>query len=53
MSGRITRRHAAVGMAALGGTVLLSRNGRADDAALLEAARKEGSLTWYVAQVDG
>lgn len=53
MSGGITRRHAAAGLAALGGTTLLSRHVRADEAALHEAARKEGSLTWYVAQVDG
>ena len=51
MPGRITRRRAATGLAALGGTALLSARAGADD--LLEAARREGTLTWYIAQVDG
>jgi iron(III) transport system substrate-binding protein len=53
MHTRITRRTAAIGLAALGGTALLSRRAHADEAALLEGARKEGTLTWYIAQVDG
>ena len=31
----------------------MSRHAHADEAALLDAARKEGTLTWYIAQVDG
>src|SRR5579872_4368030 len=50
MTRKITRRTA---LTALGATALVSRGARADEAALLEAARKEGSLTWYIAQVDG
>ena len=50
---RITRRRAAAGLTALGAAALLSRQAHADEAALLEAARKEGTLTWYIAQVDG
>src|SRR3954462_6888289 len=53
MSTRITRRHATAGLAAMGATGLLSLPLRADEPALLDAARKEASLTWYVAQVDG
>jgi iron(III) transport system substrate-binding protein len=53
MSSNITRRQAASGLAALGVTaVALPRDARADLQALEEAARKEGTLTWYVAQVD-
>lgn len=43
----ITRRALTAGLAAAA-----AFPARADTAALLEAARKEGSLTWYVAQVD-
>ena len=52
MSKLITRRLAASGLAAVGASTLLGRRARAD-AALEDAARKEGTLTWYVAQVDG
>ncbi|HET7881597.1 MAG TPA: extracellular solute-binding protein, partial [Acetobacteraceae bacterium] len=51
MVARITRRHAATGLAALGGAALLPARAGADD--LLDGARKEGTLTWYIAQVDG
>ena len=53
MNHKITRRRAAAGLAALGGAALLPRHAAADEAALLEGARKEGTLTWYIAQVDG
>jgi iron(III) transport system substrate-binding protein len=59
MPGKMMRRHAAAGLAALGGAALLwPRPGRAADtagadaAALQQAARQEGSVTWYVAQGD-
>ncbi len=48
----ITRRYAATGLAALTAASVLPRPVRADTAALEEAARKEGSVTWYIAQVD-
>ena len=48
----ITRRAVASGIAALGAGALLPRLARADLAALEAAARKEGTLTWYMAQVD-
>ena len=59
----LTRRHAFTGLGSLGlGSLGLGAMGfasamwpepaRAQDQALLEAARKEGTLTWYVAQVD-
>jgi len=50
MSRMITRRHAALGLMA-GATSLLARRALADPA-LEAAARKEGTLTWYIAQVD-
>ena len=53
MPSTITRRRATTGLAALGGTALMSRHAHADEAAMLDAARKEGTLTWYIAQVDG
>ena len=53
MNNGITRRRAAVGLAALGGAALFPRHAAADEAALLEGARREGTLTWYIAQVDG
>jgi len=53
MSNNLTRRMATSGLAALGASALLPRPTLADTAALAEAARKEGTLTWYIAQVDG
>ena len=53
MSMTITRRQAATGLATLGAAALLTSQTRADEAGLVNAARKEGSLTWYIAQVDG
>src|SRR5271157_402727 len=53
MSNSITRRIATSGLAALGAASLLSRPTHADSAALEDAARKEATLTWYIAQVDG
>ena len=47
----MTRRNVASGLALIGGAALLPRPARADLAALEAAARKEGSLTWYIAQV--
>jgi iron(III) transport system substrate-binding protein len=35
------------------GAAAVTRVARADETALIEAARKEGTLTWYIAQVDG
>jgi iron(III) transport system substrate-binding protein len=48
----ITRRSATSGLATLGASALLPRSARADTAALEEAARREGSVTWYMAQAD-
>ncbi len=48
----MTRRCLASGLAAIGATTLLPRPARAELAALEAAARKEGTLTWYIAQVD-
>ena len=48
----ITRRHIMAGFGAAGLTAALPRLARADIAALDAAARKEGSVTWYIAQVD-
>ncbi len=53
MSGTISRRRLAAGLAALSAGATLWRSARADTAALEAAARKEGTLTWYIAQVDG
>jgi iron(III) transport system substrate-binding protein len=53
MTTMITRRLAASGLAAIGAAALLPRAGYAETAALVDGARKEGSLTWYIAQVDG
>jgi iron(III) transport system substrate-binding protein len=49
----LTRRHLAASLAAAASGVLLPRGARADLATLEAAARKEGSLTWYVAQMSG
>jgi iron(III) transport system substrate-binding protein len=46
---QVTRRAAAAGLAAL---ALAPKLARADLAELEAAARKEGTLTWYIAQVD-
>ena len=48
----VTRRAATSGLAAYGAAAMLPGNARAEIAALEAAARKEGSLTWYIAQVD-
>jgi iron(III) transport system substrate-binding protein len=49
----ITRRHAAAGLVTIGTTTfILPRDARADLAALEDGARKEATLTWYIAQVD-
>jgi iron(III) transport system substrate-binding protein len=53
MTHRITRRQAALGLTTLG--VIATgrpRDARADLAALEADARKEATLTWYIAQVD-
>ena len=52
MSLPLTRRAATSGFAALAGAALLPATPAAQTADLEEAARKEGTLTWYVAQVD-
>ncbi len=49
----LTRRHATIGLGAAAAGLLLSRPARADMAALEAAARKEGTLTWDVAQMSG
>ena len=51
MSHTITRRHAVTGLFAVGATGALPRGARAD-AALEASARREATLTWYVAQLD-
>ncbi len=48
----ITRRHLMTGTAAAGIAAILPRQSKADIPALYEAARKEATLTWYIAQVD-
>jgi iron(III) transport system substrate-binding protein len=53
MSEIISRRRLTSGLAALGASALLARGAYADTAALEDGARKEGTLTWYIAQVDG
>ena len=52
MTNLLTRRRTIVGLGAIGATALLPRPTRADLTALEAAARKEATLTWYVAQVD-
>jgi iron(III) transport system substrate-binding protein len=51
MLGKITRRAAIGGLAT--GSALPLRRARADLTPLVEAARKEGTLTWYTAQMSG
>jgi hypothetical protein len=48
----INRRSFSFALAATGGAALLPRATRAELAEITTAARKEGVLTWYVAQVD-
>ena len=45
----LTRRHA---LFAIGAATMSAHPARADMGALEEAANKEGTLTWYIAQVD-
>jgi iron(III) transport system substrate-binding protein len=52
MSRIITRRLATAGLGAVGAAALLPRRAIADTAALEAGARKEATLTWYIAQVD-
>ena len=53
MSRIITRRRAIAGLATVGASPLLPRSARADLTVLEAAARKEATLTWYVAQMSG
>ena len=53
MTNRIARRQAMAGLGCLGGVTLLPHAGHADLGALEDAARKEGTLTWYIAQMSG
>jgi iron(III) transport system substrate-binding protein len=48
----ISRRQLVAGLGAIGAAAALPRVARADMPALEAAARKEGTLTWYIAQVD-
>ncbi len=48
----IDRRQTVFGLGALGVVAMAPRNAKADLAALEGAARKETTLTWYVAQLD-
>lgn len=52
MSSVINRRRAAIGLAALCTTAALPRRAHGDMNAVEAAARQEGSLTWYTAQLD-
>ena len=52
MSNRITRRRATSGLAALAAAAALPPRARGDTTTMEAAARQEGSLTWYIAQVD-
>src|ERR1700733_1398930 len=51
MSQKMTRRHAAAGLAAL---VAMPKHALAavDNTMLQAAARSDGTVTWYIAQVD-
>lgn len=51
MTSIITRRQATAGLGALGAATLLPRAAFADTVSV-DAATKEGTLTWYIAQVD-
>jgi iron(III) transport system substrate-binding protein len=48
----MTRRNVASGIVAMGASALAPRVARADLTTIEAAARKEGTLTWYIAQVD-
>ncbi len=48
----VTRRNVVSALASLGAVSALPLPARADLAELEAAARKEGTLTWYIAQVD-
>jgi iron(III) transport system substrate-binding protein len=52
MSSVMIRRRAALGLAALSIAAALSRRARGEGSAMEAAARQEGSLTWYTAQLD-
>ena len=52
MSRTISRRAATAGLGAFGAATVFSRGARADIATLEAGAKKEGTLTWYIAQVD-
>jgi iron(III) transport system substrate-binding protein len=53
MAGLLSRRQTVIGLGAAGFVVAgAPRDARADLKALEEAARKEGTLTWYTGQVD-
>jgi iron(III) transport system substrate-binding protein len=49
----ITRRVGVVGLGLLASASLFPRRAHADLSALEDAARKDGTLTWYVAQMSG
>ncbi len=53
MSPTIPRRRATAGLGALAAVALLPRRAGANLAVLEDAARKEGTLTWYTAQMSG
>jgi iron(III) transport system substrate-binding protein len=53
MNPHIPRRRAVAAMGLLAGAALLPRRAHADLDALVDAARKEATLTWYVAQMSG
>jgi iron(III) transport system substrate-binding protein len=48
----VGRRSAVSGLAAIGAAALLPRPARAEMAGIEAVGRKEGTVTWYVAQVD-
>ncbi len=48
----LSRRHVVAGLSSLGVVTAAPRDAKADLAALEKGARAEGSVTWYVAQVD-
>ena len=52
MSNALTRRQALAGLGTAAAVAFGGRSARADLAALEQAARKEATLTWYIAQVD-